>query len=60
MKVDFLDTDPHASSSVPTVLTVHGAPGNYTDYAATIAKLRTKGFRVIAPNFPGKQHNMRH
>ena len=53
MNVDFLDTDPRASASVPTVLTVHGAPGNYDDYAPAIAKLRARGFRVIAPNFPG-------
>src|SRR5437868_9958776 len=29
MDVQYLDTEPHASSSVPTVLAVHGAPGNY-------------------------------
>lgn len=53
MEVEFLDTDPNASPSVPTVMTVHGAPGNYNDYASVIQKLRRKGFRIIAPNFPG-------
>lgn len=53
MQVQFLDTDPHASASVPTILAVHGAPGNYADYAPVIHKLRQKGFRIIAPNFPG-------
>jgi len=50
--VQYLDTDPHASSSVPTVLAVHGAPGNYQDFQDIIVRLKGKGFRVVAPNFP--------
>jgi pimeloyl-ACP methyl ester carboxylesterase len=53
MHVQYLDTDPHASASVPTIMAVHGAPGNFADYAPVIHKLRQKGFRIIAPNFPG-------
>lgn len=52
--VDYLDTN---SSDVdqkrPTILAVHGAPGNYNDYAAVIERFKEKGFRVVAPNFPG-------
>lgn len=52
--VDYLDTNSgDVDQKRPTILAVHGAPGNYNDYSAVIERFKEKGFRVVAPNFPG-------
>lgn len=52
--VDYLDTNcSDVDQKRPTILAVHGAPGNYNDYSAVISRFKEKGFRVVAPNFPG-------
>lgn len=48
--VSYADTRP-ADKSVPTILAVHGAPGNYKDYSQLIEYFGRE-VRVIAPNFP--------
>ena len=50
----YLDTKPGVSN-VPTILAAHGAPGSYNDYKDVIERLDSKGYRVIAPNFPNMQ-----
>ena len=54
INVKYLDTNP-STSNIPTILAVHGAPGNYSDFQDLIEKLHGKGYRVIAPNFPTMQ-----
>lgn len=57
MNVDYVDTkelnpithDPAA----PVVLTLHGAPGTYDDFAPLAHDLVPHGARIISPNFPG-------
>lgn len=36
------------------IVMLHGAPGTYKDFAAQITYFEQKGYRVIAPNLPGK------
>jgi predicted alpha/beta-fold hydrolase len=51
--VHYVDSLPAAKVIAPTVLTVHGAPGSYNDFDPLLHQLADRGFRVIAPNFPG-------
>lgn len=51
VNLKYLDTNP-SGSNIPTILAVHGAPGNYNDFSDLIERLTSSGYRVIAPNFP--------
>ena len=50
--IKYIDTGARSSSSQPTVLALHGAPGTYGDFSAMANYLTARGVRVIAPNFP--------
>lgn len=53
--VKYVDTG-HSGceQSMPIVVSLHGSPGSYNDFAPVISHLHSQGVRVIAPNFPGK------
>lgn len=51
--VAYVDTHPDAPPTKPTVVALHGCPGNHLDFKELTAFLDGKGVRVIAPNFPG-------
>jgi len=56
--------DPKCRHGAPVVCLLHGAPGHYKDFVHLINHLTSKGFRVIAPNFPDYsvtfEHSFRH
>jgi hypothetical protein len=51
--VTYYDSNPTASSSTPTIAAFHGVPGSFRVFGGIIPGLRSKGYRVIAPAFPG-------
>ena len=53
IEVKYYDSNPTATPSTPVVGAFHGVPGSFQVFAGIIPDLRAKGFRVIAPNFPG-------
>lgn len=55
--VSFIDTRPDFPNKYkenPTVLALHGSPGSWKDYTLLTSFLHERGYRVIAPSFPGK------
>ncbi|KAG8190555.1 hypothetical protein JTE90_014035 [Oedothorax gibbosus] len=52
--VKYVDTGYGTSDqSMPVVVSLHGSPGSYNDFAPVTSHLYNQGVRVIAPNFPG-------
>ncbi|XP_055947019.1 uncharacterized protein LOC129980663 [Argiope bruennichi] len=55
--VKYIDTGCSDKRSFkPTVVSLHGSPGNYKEFFPVISHLYKKGVRVIAPNFPGSDN----
>lgn len=61
VKIEYADTlytsdasGDEITSSSPTVLCLHGAPGSHRDFKYMIKHLQQTGHRVIVPNFPSK------
>lgn len=53
--VKYYDSHPKVSSSpLPVIAAFHGVPGSFRVFEGIIPGLRSKGYRVIAPSFPGK------
>lgn len=58
---DSLDLlQPDQRSEAPTMCLLHGAPGNYQEFHSSISYFTTKGFRVLAPNFPDYSNTFEH
>ncbi|CAL1277894.1 unnamed protein product [Larinioides sclopetarius] len=55
--VKYIDTGYNSKGSFkPTVVSLHGSPGNYKEFFPVISHLHKNGARVIAPNFPGSDN----
>ncbi|PRD26156.1 UNVERIFIED_CONTAM: hypothetical protein NCL1_38895 [Trichonephila clavipes] len=55
-RVKYIDTGHQGEGAVkPTIISLHGSPGNYKEFNSITASLCKKGVRVIAPNFPGSE-----
>ncbi|GIZ05122.1 hypothetical protein CEXT_143021 [Caerostris extrusa] len=51
--IKYIDTGHHGKESCKaTVVSLHGSPGSYKEFAPITSHLYKKGIRVIAPNFP--------
>ena len=50
--IEYIDTNPNASSSIPVVLCLHGSPGSHQNFASLRQHLHQYSLRIICPNFP--------
>lgn len=58
VRISYKEYRPAAEKDHPTVLLLHGSPGNNNDFNS-LAPLLAKTYRVIAPDLPGFGHSTR-